>query len=79
MGANGRVIADVTDLESPLWERFGLEVVPTLAAFRDGEVVLREDGRLGLGIESATLRGFLDRADPGGTAPAPRRGSRPRT
>jgi thioredoxin 1 len=44
----GRV--DLTDLENPLWEQFEIEIVPTIIAFRDGEVVLRIDGVAGVGL-----------------------------
>lgn len=49
-------IADVTDESSPLWERFGIDVVPTILAFRDGAVIFRRDGRLGRGLGSADLK-----------------------
>jgi len=37
-------VADLTDDENPLWERFGIEVVPSLIAFVDGRPTLRVDG-----------------------------------
>ncbi len=43
-------IADVTSEESPLWETFGIEVVPTIALFEDGALVWRRDGRPGQGL-----------------------------
>ena len=46
---------DVTDLESPLWDSFHLEVVPTVVAFRDGAVVFRIDGVAGVGLGPADL------------------------
>lgn len=49
-------MADVTDLESPLWERFHLEVVPTLIAFRDGNAIWRKDGVHMVGLRAADLR-----------------------
>jgi len=39
--------ADVTSEESPLWDVFGIEVIPTVVAFQDGAVVGRVDGRAG--------------------------------
>jgi thioredoxin 1 len=41
---------DLTDLETPLWEQFEIEVVPSIIAFRDGEVILRIDGVAGVGL-----------------------------
>lgn len=52
---------DVTDLESPLWERFGVDVVPTLATIIDGELTWRRDGLLGRGLSEKDLAD-LDRA-----------------
>jgi thioredoxin 1 len=51
-------IADVTDEESPLWERFSVEVVPTVIVFRDGEATFRRDGRLGRGLGEPDLQAF---------------------
>lgn len=44
------LIADVTDLEDPLWERFGVEVVPTVVVFASGKAVFRADGVPGEGL-----------------------------
>lgn len=49
-------IGDLTDLENPLWERFEVEVVPTLAVFTDGRLSWRRDGRLGKGLGAEDLR-----------------------
>jgi hypothetical protein len=51
----GLAIGDVTDLESPLWETFRIEIVPTLVAFRDGRIVWRRDGIAGVGLDSSDL------------------------
>lgn len=49
-GDFGLAIADVTDDESPLWERFEIEVVPSVIVFRDGVPVFRADGRFMEGL-----------------------------
>ncbi|MGA9839706.1 MAG: thioredoxin domain-containing protein [Thermoplasmata archaeon] len=54
--------ADLTEDDDPLWEQFGVEVVPTVVVFRDGAVVFRRDGRLGRGLgasDLSALRGAL--------------------
>jgi len=58
-GAGGIRIAigDLTDVDSPLWDRFELTVTPTLIAFRDGTVVFRADGRRGIGLGPDAVRG----------------------
>ena len=43
---------DLTDLENPLWEEFEIEIVPTVVAFREGEVVFRVDGVGGVGLSA---------------------------
>ena len=49
-------IADVSSDESPLWERFSIEVIPTVLLFREGSVVARFDGRPAEGLGPADLR-----------------------
>lgn len=56
------VACDLTDEESPLWERFGIEIVPTLIVFRDGEIVVRADGLGGIGIVPGRVDGVRDAA-----------------
>lgn len=61
------------DYSNPLWDDFDVDVVPTLALFRDGQLVEREDGVLGFGIDRKMLDSFLSRAE---SALAPSVGSR---
>jgi thiol-disulfide isomerase/thioredoxin len=44
------LVADLTSYSSPLWERFSIDVLPTVLVFRDGEEIARVDGRLGEGL-----------------------------
>ncbi|MGD0718950.1 MAG: thioredoxin family protein [Thermoplasmata archaeon] len=63
-------VADVTDLESPLWEIFRLDVVPTLVAFRGGTAIWRKDGVHMVGLREedlGELRAALSRPHPRGT------------
>lgn len=46
---------DVTDTDSPLWDSFSIEVIPTLVVFRDGEATWRRDGRAGRGLSDADV------------------------
>jgi thioredoxin 1 len=65
------LVADVTPEESPLWERFQVEVVPTVVVFRSGQAVFRADGVPGRGLDAAALAAIA-------AASAPRtRGDRP--
>ncbi|HLM70463.1 MAG TPA: thioredoxin family protein [Thermoplasmata archaeon] len=55
-GSGFRVaFGDVTSEESPLWEDFQIDVVPTLVVFREGRPVFRVDGVLGLGVPPGGL------------------------
>ena len=44
------LIADITDVESRLWDDFSIEVVPTMMAFDNGVSVKRWDGQLQRGL-----------------------------
>lgn len=61
------------DYESPLWDDYAVGVVPTLALFRDGSVVDREDGVLGYGIDRKMVESFVRRVE---SATVPSLGSR---
>ncbi len=50
---------DLSDWENPLWEEFKVDVVPTLIAFKNGEVIARRDGVLGKGLQRKDLDEFL--------------------
>jgi len=43
-------LADLSDLENPRWEEFGIDVVPSVMVFKEGELVYRKDGVLGRGL-----------------------------
>jgi len=43
-------IADITDVDSGLWDTFDINVVPTMAIFKEGNLEKRWDGILGQGI-----------------------------
>ena len=43
-------IADITDVESKLWDVFNINVVPTMAVFENGVLKKRWDGQLQRGL-----------------------------
>lgn len=49
-GIEGALV-DLSDYDNPLWDSFGVEIVPTVIVFREGEAVLRKDGIPGVGLE----------------------------
>ncbi len=49
------------DESNPLWDEYAVDVVPTLALFRGGQVVERQDGVLGYGIDRKATDAFVAR------------------
>ncbi len=49
------------DESNPLWDDYAVAVVPTLALFRDGKLVDRQDGVLGYGIDRKATDAFAQR------------------
>ncbi len=49
------------DVSNPLWDDYEVEVVPTLAVFRDGRLVDRQDGILGYGLDKKAVDAFVGR------------------
>ncbi|MEE9586192.1 MAG: thioredoxin family protein [Nitrososphaerales archaeon] len=50
---------DITDDDNPLWERYNIEAVPTLIAFKDGKEIGRKDAALGVGLSEEDLKDLL--------------------
>ncbi len=48
-------IGDLSDVDSGLWERFDIDVSPTLVVFSAGRPVFRRNGRLGYGLDDSDL------------------------
>lgn len=48
-------IADITDLDSPLWDVFNVRITPSIIVFRDGEIQSRLDGKRFIGISTSAL------------------------
>jgi thiol-disulfide isomerase/thioredoxin len=46
---------DLTSYEDPLWDRFQIEVVPSVIVFRDGRTSFRIDGELAEGLDANNL------------------------
>jgi thioredoxin 1 len=57
----GRVVsATLDDDGNPLWDTYGVQVVPTVALFRNGGLIARRDGTIGRGLTAADLKGFIE-------------------
>ena len=56
----GRVVSVTLDEDdNPLWDTYGIAVVPTLALFHDGELVAKRVGVIGQGLTADDLRRFV--------------------
>jgi thiol-disulfide isomerase/thioredoxin len=55
------VAANISSESDPRWSRFGVDAVPTLVAFRQGEPVARRDARPGRGLDESDLDAIADR------------------
>lgn len=53
-------VVDLDDQDNPLWDAYRVNVVPSLAFFRNGALVARKDGRLMRGLSKDDLDAFLD-------------------
>ena len=52
------------DESNPLWEDYDVGVVPTIALFRGGKLVDREEGTLGYGLDRRAVEAFVERIAP---------------
>ena len=48
--AGHNFVADITDVNSELWDSFDVNIVPTMAIFKEGRLEKRWDGVLGRGL-----------------------------
>ena len=46
---------DISDVNNPLWETFGIRIVPTVIVFREGQLVFRRDGVQGRGLPKKAI------------------------
>jgi thioredoxin 1 len=51
--------AKINDEDNPLWDKYKIEVVPTIVAFKGGRVVARRDGKAGMGLFDEDLKALL--------------------
>ncbi|MEM3852525.1 MAG: thioredoxin family protein [Methanomassiliicoccales archaeon] len=52
---------DISDMDSPLWDAFNIDVVPTAILFEGGSPVERLDGVSGRGIDVERFKEFARR------------------
>lgn len=51
-------LADITDMDDPLWDTFHIEITPTMIVFKDGAPVGRFDGRPSEALDDRDLAGL---------------------
>jgi thiol-disulfide isomerase/thioredoxin len=51
---------DLTEMENPLWEVFDVQVIPSVAVFRNGKIVARKNGRLGIGLSGEEIDSLFE-------------------
>jgi thioredoxin-like negative regulator of GroEL len=56
-------IADITELNDPLWDSFKIKITPTIVVFQTGAPVGRIDGRRFVGLRSSDLVRLTDLLD----------------
>jgi thioredoxin 1 len=52
-------LVDISDEDNPLWDTFGVNIVPSLFGFRSGEAIARKDGIAGEGLGMPELEDAL--------------------
>jgi len=46
---------DLSDYENPLWDTFGISIVPTVVVFREGKPAMRKGGVPGRGLSEEVM------------------------
>lgn len=49
----------VNEDENPLWERFDIQMVPTMIAFQDGKILTRRDAKRGIGLTRKDMESIV--------------------
>jgi hypothetical protein len=49
----------INDDDSPLWNRFSINTVPTLIAFNKSKIIARRDSKMGFGLNKSDLDSIL--------------------
>jgi thioredoxin len=54
------VSVDVSDDDSPLWDTFNIEIVPTIIVFKDGKEMWRKNGVRGRGLSEDSIKEAIE-------------------
>ncbi len=53
-------MAEVAEDDNPMWDSFGVEVIPTIVAFRGHKELARRNGKAGIGLSEDDLKSLLE-------------------
>ena len=49
----------VNEDENPLWDRFEIQMVPTMIAFQNGKILTRRDAKSGIGLTRKDMESIV--------------------
>jgi len=49
----------VNEDENPLWDRFDIQMVPTMIAFQNGKILTRRDAKSGIGLTRKDMESIV--------------------
>jgi thiol-disulfide isomerase/thioredoxin len=54
--------ANISEESNPLWDKYGVNVVPTVVVFSKGKQLVRADGKAGVGLSESEMDALLKAA-----------------
>ena len=51
---------DISKEKNPLWEKFNIQVVPSIIVFRKNKPIYRKDGILGIGLKEQDVKDMIE-------------------
>ena len=54
-------LVDLSDLDSPLWETFCIDIVPSVLIFNSGKLIQRYDGVAGQGLNAGIIKEIVSK------------------
>ena len=49
----------VNEDENPLWDRFNIQVIPTMISFQNGKILTRRDAKKGIGLTRTDMESII--------------------
>jgi len=54
-------MVDLSDLNNPLWETLGIDIVPSVLLFNTGKIIQRYDGVAGRGLNAVIIKEIISK------------------